>query len=171
MSEPVTDFRYANLNEVDPNFELLDPEVYSLIISKAELRTYAAKTANPAKGINVGDEGTYVSFMFTVTDHGKFSGRKHFESLFNSPFSLKALRRIADATGIPQTGTLQDWLTSLSGVNPTIKLKIDKVEDVVRTKNPMTGEYDSSPNPRTVKSDGSPSMKNVVDWKSGVLTA
>ena len=72
MSEPVTDFRYVNLADVDPNFELLDPEVYDLIISKAELRTYTAKTANPAKGIAVGDPGTYISFMFTVTNHPKF---------------------------------------------------------------------------------------------------
>lgn len=170
MTEPANDFRYANLNEVDPNFELLDPEVYTLRISKAELRTYLAKTANPEKGVNVGDERAYVNFTFTVINHPKFSGRKHFESLFPSNFSLKTLRKIADATGVAQAGTLENWLTSLSSIQPAIKLKVDKVEDLQRVKG-SDGEYTSIPNPATMNSDGTPSMKNTVDWKAGVLQA
>lgn len=166
--QAVTDFRYLNLNEVDPNFELLDPEVYTLRIAKAEFRTYLAKTANPAKGVNVGDEGAYINFTFRVMDHPKFSGRPHYESLFSSNFNAKVLRRIADATGIPQSGTMQDWLTELSATGPAIKVKVDKVDDVVTKKNPQTGEYETFPNPKTVNPDGTPKQKNAIDWKAGV---
>lgn len=170
MTEPANDFRYTDLNDVDPNFSLLEPEVYTLRISKAELLTFKAKTAQPAKGINVGDEGTYIKFTFIVTNHPKSAGQRHWETFFSSPFALRNLRRIADASGVPQAGSMENWLSSLSTIQPSIKLKIDKVDDVVRVKN-ASGEYDEVPNPRTVNSDGTPSKKNTVDWRAGVMQA
>ena len=65
---------------------------------------------------------------------------------------------------------MEDWLTSLSSINPVLKLKIDKVEDLQRVKN-AEGGYDSVPNPRTANPDGTAAYKNVVDWKAGVQPA
>jgi hypothetical protein len=156
------DFRYIDLKDIDPNFTLLDPEFYNLRITKAEIKTYLIKDGSAAvrKGTaNVGDEGTYLNFAFTVVDHQKFTGRKHWESLFPSDFSFKCLKRIEEATGVQQTGSMEDWLSQLTAIGPTVKLKVDKVPDVNR---------DGTPNQKTMKADGTPGEKNVVDWKAGV---
>jgi hypothetical protein len=170
MTEQANDFRYINLNEVDPNFDLLDPQVYTFRISKAELRPYTVKTANPTQGLSVGDQNVYVNIQFTVTNDPKFSGRKHYESLFPSRVSFKNLRKIQDTTGIPQTSTMEDWLKSLSDIQPSVKLKIDKVEDVRYVKG-ADGKYTTVANEHTANADGTPSLKNAVDWKAGVMQA
>lgn len=171
MSEPnVTDFRYVDLKEVDPTFELLDPEMYELRISKAEFRTFNYKQDNPAKGISAGDEGRYVNMSFTVANHPKFSGRKYFHSFWLNQFDLKNLRRIADAAGVEQKGTMEEWLQSLSSIQPSVRLKIDKVPDTVRQKN-SDGTYVDVPNPKTANPDGTPQLINKIDWRAGVQTA
>lgn len=159
--EPIVGFDYVNLHDVDPNFTLLDgPEMYSLRITKAELPTYVAKTTN--KNQTIGDLVKYVKLTFTVTDHPKFTGRKHWESLFFSDFTLKTLRRIMEATGIDQTGSLEEWFALVSQIQPVVKLQIDQVPDVNR---------DGTPNPQTVNPDGTPRSKNVVNWRAGVQPA
>lgn len=156
--EPQFDFRHLDLKDIDPNFTLLDgPEVYSLRISKAELATYIAKTTT--KNQTAGDEVAYVKLTLNVVDHPKFTGRKLWEPLFPGDFSFKTLKRIEEATGIPQTGSMEAWLLELSAVQPIVKLQVDQVPDVNR---------DGTPNDRTKKSDGTPGMKNVVNWRAGV---
>lgn len=150
-----------NLHDIDPSFTLLEgPEVYSLRIMKVEEPSYVAKKTTKTQV--EGETVKYVKFTFTVTDHPKFTGRKHWESLFYSNFSLQILRRIMDATGVSQTGTLQDWFAELNQIQPVIKLEINQVPDVNR---------DGTPNPNTVKEDGTPRNKNVVNWRAGVQPA
>jgi hypothetical protein len=159
MSTPYVDeFQYVDLNQVDPNFSLLDEEVYNFVISKAERKPY-------------GTEGkSRIVFTLTVTQHQKFAGRKLFPSLFFSEFTLKSLRRIADATGVPQTpGDMDGWLKDLSTIQPPVKLKVIKVPDGKTTKDKVTNELIFTPNPNTVKTDGTPDTVNAVDWKAGVL--
>jgi hypothetical protein len=163
VTEPQFAFRYADLKDVDPNFTLLDgPEVYSFRITKAELTSYTAKTTN--KNQTAGDEVDYVKLTLTVTNHPKFSGRKLWEPLFPGDFSLKTLKRIEEATGIVQTGSMESWLAEVSQIQPTIKAQVDQVPDLM--KEPGTGNM--IPNPKTVKSDGTAGLKNVVNWRSGV---
>lgn len=141
---------------------MLDSEFYNLRITKAEFKTYLIKAGSAAVRngtANVGDEATYINLAFTVVDHQKFTGRKHWEPIFPSDFSLKCLKRVEEATGVQQTGSMEDWLSQLTAIGPTVKLKVDKVPDVMR---------DGTPNPKTVKSDGTAAEKNVVDWKAGV---
>jgi hypothetical protein len=152
------DFRYVDLKDVDPNFTLLDPEMYDLRITKAELVTYVSK--HDTKTLKTGEEGTYFKFAFTVVDHPKFTGRKIWETLFPSEFSLKILRRIADNTGISQSGSLEDWCKEVTQISPTVKLMVDKVPDTIGK--------DGVPNPRTQKADGTASDKNVINWRAGV---
>lgn len=159
--EQIISFDYVDLHDVDPNFTLLDgPEVYSLRITKAEMPTYVAKTTT--KSQTAGDSVKYVKLTFTVTDHPKFTGRKHWESLFFSDFTLKTLRRIMEATGVDQTGTLEEWLASITQIQPVVKLQVEQVPDVNR---------DGTPNPQTVNPDGTPRPKNVVNWRAGVQPA
>jgi hypothetical protein len=157
--EQTMGFEYVDLKDVDPNFTLLDgPEVYSLRITKAEMPTYIAKTTT--KNQTAGDEVKYIKFTFTVVNHNKFTGRKHWEPLFGAnDFNLKTLKRIEEATGVEQTGSLESWLGQLSAIQPVVKLQIDQVPDVNR---------DGTPNPQNCKPDGSPKNKNVVNWRAGV---
>lgn len=150
-------FKYVNLSEIDPNFTPVDEAFYNLRVTKAELRSYVS--TKDTKTLKTGDTGEYVNFRFTITGHEKFSGRTLFESLFPNEFTFKVLRRVQDATGVQQTGSLEDWLKELTSISPTIKVKITKVPDVYR---------DGTANPKTAKPDGTPSDKNVVDWKAGV---
>ena len=163
VMEQTMGFEYVDLKDVDPNFTLLyGPEVYSLRITKAEMPTYIAKKTT--KNQTAGDEVKYIKFTFTVVDHPKFTGRKHWEPLFGaSDFNLKNLKRIEEATGVEQTGSMVDWLGQLTTIQPVIKLQIDKVPDV---------NFDGSINPNNLKSDGvTPKDKNVVNWKAGVQAA
>jgi hypothetical protein len=159
--EPQNSFRYTDLKDVDPNFTLLDgPEVYALRITKAEFKTYIAKTTTKTQ--TAGEEVEYIQLTFTVANHPKFTGRKHWESFFGAApdsFSLKCLKRIEEATGVAQTGSMEDWLKELSNIQPIVRLQIDRVPDVNR---------DGTPNERTKKADGTPGEKNVVNWKAGV---
>lgn len=163
--EPVLDFRYVDLKDIDPNFTMLDPEWYDLRISKAELATYEAK--KDTKTHKMGDTCTRIDLAFTVVDHPKFTGRKIWERLFPNDFSFKVLRRIADNTGIQQTGDLEQWLKELATVGPTIRLYVEKVPDV---------NFDGTLNPKTAKVDPvtgeqTPGEKNQVAWKMGVQQA
>lgn len=154
------DFRYVDLKDIDPNFTLLDPEFYNLRITKAELQGYEVKAGSAAalRGEPVGTQKAFVKIAFTVVDHQKFTGRKIWESLFPSDFSFKCLKRIEEATGVPFTD-MEGWLVELTNTAPVVKLKVDKVQDVMR---------DGTPNQKTMKSDGTPGDKNQVDWRAGV---
>ena len=157
--EPTMDFRYVDLKDIDPNFTLLDgPEFYNLRITKAEFSSYTAK--KETKTQQVGDEVTTVKLALTVVDHPKFTGRKLWETLYPGEFSFKVCRRIEDATGVQQTGSLEDWLKELSNVQPVIKVQVDQIPDTIG--NPP------QPNPKTVKPDGTPGLKNIVAWRAGV---
>lgn len=160
--EPALDFRYVDLKDVDPNFTLLDTEFYNLRITKAEIKTYVVKADSAAVRNGKaapGDEGRYINFALTVVDHPKFTGRKIFETLFPSEFAFKCLKRIEEATGIPQVSSMEDWLATLSTTQPTVKLQVEQIPDLMK---------DGSPNPKNVKSDGSAGNKNQVNWRSGV---
>lgn len=160
--DPVLDFRYADLKDVDPNFTLLDgPEFYNFRITKAELKSYVVKAESAAVRdgkATAGDEGHYINFALTVVEHPKFTGRKIFETIFPSDFSLKILKRIEQATGVEQTASMENWLVQLTTIQPTIKVLVEQVPDLMK----------GQPNPKTQKPDGSPGNKNQVSWKSGV---
>ena len=159
--EPATDFRYVDLKDVDPNFTLLDPEVYNLRITKVEIKTYEIKAGSAAVTsgrANPGDEGQFINFNFTVVGHSKFTGRKIFDSLFPSDFTLKCLKRLEEATGIPQNVAMEEWFAKLSSEQPVVKLQVERVPDLIK----------GLPNPKTAKSDGTPGDVNKIAWKSGV---
>lgn len=160
--DPVLDFRYAELRDVDPNFTLLDgPEFYNFRITKAELKSYQVKAESAAVRdgkANAGDDASFINFTLTVVEHPKFTGRKIFEAIFPSDFSLKILKRIEQATGVEQTASMEDWLAQLTSIQPTVKVLVEQVPDLIK----------GVANPKNTKPDGSPGNKNQVSWKSGV---
>lgn len=151
MSEVVS-FDHVDLTSIDPSFQAVDQKVYTLQVSKAEHRTYE----------NDKGSGEFVSLTFTIVDDEQYSGRKIFETLFPNKFSLIALRKLMDATGIAQESGegLIDWLGRLAAEKPLVKYLVEKVPDVYRdgTPNPKTAKLDENGNPVAVP-------KNQINWR------
>lgn len=115
-------FDYVDLNEVDPRLERLPEDTYTLQILSAELQSGESRTT--------GKPWQCVAMRFAVTGEGKFVGRRLVERFFTNDYSLKALRRIMDATGIRQEPgqPLSEWLKELTIQQPQIKVQI-RLED------------------------------------------
>jgi hypothetical protein len=138
-------FDYVNLAEVDPSQQPLPTDVYELKIVKAGIESGISKTT--------GKPYECVSFGFAVTNSDKFSGRRLWERFFGGEFGLKAMRRIMDATGVPQEGSLADWLKELMTVQPTFKVTITEIDDVDR----LTGQVKLGPT-------GKPMKASKINW-------
>ena len=145
-------FSHADLKVVDPNFSVLPGGTYNLRFTKAEVVPY-------------GDlkDKERISLALTVTGDPEYSGRRLFESFFENDYSLKALKRIEGACGIPQdTGEpLASWLDRLVSEGAEVKVPVLMEDDVIKDKS--TGNM--VPNSRTMRPDGSAAPKNRVDWK------
>ena len=105
-------FDHINLNEVDPQAQTTPNGVpMQFLITEAGIKTYD----NTEKG---GSAGSYIGFKFTVTNNETFSGRNYYASLFPDKEGSKMgtqrrLRILMDSTGIPQSGTIEQFLTDL----------------------------------------------------------
>lgn len=154
VAEDVQSFRHIHLDQVDPSFQPIDENYYNLRITSAELKEFTYKNGEKA-----GQTDERINLGLTVVNDPKFSGRRLYESLFPNGFSFRVMRRIQDATGIPQNGETESWLKELAAIGPVVKLKVIQVPDVLR---------DGTPNPKTVLASGDAAPKNVIDWKSGV---
>jgi len=151
-TQPTT-FAYVDLNEVDPNFKAIDADVYDVQILKAELKTFEYKTTTERHA--AGDPGQFVKFTLSITNHPTYSGRRLFESLFEGGPTMRFLRKIMDATGVPQQpgAPIDEWLNDLTEIKPIVRVPVEKVPDV-----------DRNGTARSTKPDGSPEDKNVVRW-------
>ena len=150
--DTITSFTHANLNEIDPSFDCIPEDMYTLKILKVELKDFAYKEGNK-KGIPVGTPGQYIKFNLAVTDHEKFAGRRVFPTLFPNAYSLKVLRRLADKTGVPQEPEepLDGWLARMSEIQPEFKTKVEFAKD--REGKVLMNDY------------GKPA-DNAVDWRT-----
>lgn len=110
-------FENINLNDVDPGMGKPDNGVpLTFIVSEAKVKSYD-KTAEG------GQAGTFISFKFTITNSDRFSGKSYYASLFpdkpgkdGSPSkntTARQCRILMDATGVPQSGTFDQWLEEL----------------------------------------------------------
>lgn len=145
-------FTYVNLNEIDPTFDVLPEDLYTLKIIKGELMKFLYKPNNK-RGVPEGTEGNFVKFTLAVTNHDKFAGRRVFPTLFPNAWSLKVLRRLADKIGIPQEPEepLDGWLARLSELQPEFKSKVEFSKD--REGKVVLNEF------------GKPA-ENAVDWRT-----
>jgi len=120
-------YEYVNLNEVDPTMKPVPKDYYTLKILKAEMKNTTYKTGDKA-----GQPLAFVKFSLAITDHPEFAGRRIFpKPLFDGNSSYKKLRRLMDATGIPQEAgqPLDAWLAALSEQQPTFKGPVIQVAD------------------------------------------
>ncbi len=105
-------FDHINLNEVDPQAQTPPNGVpMDFQITEAVIKTYD----NTEKG---GGAGYYINLKFTVVNSDTFSGRNYYSSLFPDKEGSKMgtqrrLRILMDNTGIPQTGTIEEFLAAL----------------------------------------------------------
>ena len=114
MSEEL--FAHVNLNTVDPNASNIPDDIYTYEVSDAGVKTFTYKS-----GAKAGEEGEYTSFALTIVDSEKLSGRRVWSSLFAGDFTNKKLRKVMDATGVPQTGDFTDWLSELKSERARFK--------------------------------------------------
>lgn len=124
----VEDFRYTDLNEVDPTFKAIPAKVYTLqVLSGVIVDTTAKKNS---KRYNIGDPVQFVKFSFGVVGDPNYTGRRVFaQPLFFNAFALRAMRNLMDKTGVYQEpGTsLDTWLEKLTIEQPLIKLGVTEI--------------------------------------------
>jgi hypothetical protein len=104
-------FDHINLNEVDPNASTVPDGPYNFQVAGVYPKTYAMKN----NGVPTGETGNYVSVRFAIVDSDRYAGRSYFEAFFPNKGTAKQLRKIMDATGIPQAEgqPIEDWLKTL----------------------------------------------------------
>ncbi len=132
-TQPVIAFEHVNLNTVDPSTSAIAEGTYNLEVAKAGIVDFVYK-----KGKNIGQEGQRLEFTFVVTDSPTSSGRRVFQSLFAGNGTNKQLRKIMDATGIPQEPDqpLSEWLTELATQRAKFSCPVGMVDDKDANGNP-----------------------------------
>ena len=152
MSNEVTafdvpeDFEYVSLSEIDPNAKPIAEAMYNTRVQSIKTVDYVTKN-----GKNAGKPGRRYEFRLQVTEDGPARGRVVFDSLFHGEGAFRALRRLMDATGIPQDNgePLSEYLTRVAAEQPEVKYKI-----TVKTEKDR---------------DGNDVAKNRVDFYSATI--
>ncbi|MBW1739168.1 MAG: hypothetical protein JRJ69_16965, partial [Deltaproteobacteria bacterium] len=109
-------------------FEPIETGIYNLRIMNIERRPYFYKEDDPkvmAGEAMAGDvKGDRIPYRVVIIDHPTLSGRSIRGTLWPRPATFKALRRIADATGIEQDGDFDDWLKKLDTTKPCVTCQV-----------------------------------------------
>lgn len=119
-----TDFDFLNLNEIDPTVKPVPPGLYTLKVNKAEFGTFVLKQDDKYGDGKTGDTKKYVKFRFQVVGDSDERGKTMFISNFGGKRGATELRLLMDGIGIPQEGTLEDWLTTLSQEKPEFNAQV-----------------------------------------------
>jgi hypothetical protein len=106
-------FEDMNLAEINPDLALVPDGPYKFRVIEAGKKPFVYKDDLPEKGIVKGDASTYVKFGFSIFDDPDQAGRRVYQTVFQDNQSVRGLRVLMDATGVPQTGSLDNWLTEL----------------------------------------------------------
>lgn len=148
-------FAYPDLRDVDPNFTAIPEEVYSLKVVKLEL-----KQDKNGK--------SYLSGTFGVVNHPTQSARRLWHNFWDisgqSGRDVKALRRLMDVTGIPQTeggeAGFRGWVDTMTAEQPSFKA-------LVRKQTPTTWNKETKQREIKLGPDGNPLPdENVIDFKN-----
>jgi hypothetical protein len=144
----VVSFDYVNVSEISPDrkFEPIPAGTPLRVkVLAAAKKDFEYKPGNK-KGVEPGTVGNYLKFDLAVSE-GEYTGRRIFPTLFPSDFTLRALARLAQRTGVQQEfgEGIEDWLKKLSEQQPEFKTLA-----TVYTRKAQ---------------DGSDSSENDIDWK------
>lgn len=132
-------FDHVNLTEIDPNQAEIAEGMYTFQVSKVEKKTYNVK--DKTTGQPTGEVGERLVMQLSVVNDEKYSGRRFFPAFFNNNGSLRQLRKIMDATGVAQTGTVEEWGTEVTGSQFKAPIK-----DNPKRIDPQTGKPERQPN-------------------------
>jgi hypothetical protein len=147
-------FDYLDLKTVDPNYTPIEEDVYTLKVLKL---TGAMTTGNNGK-----EKKPYVKGTFAVTNHNKHSARRLFHNFWNitenSSRDAKDLRKLADATGVPQEGSFSRWMESISQIQPVFKAPVQLKAKTTFNKDTNTRE--------SVIENGEVVNENVIDFRN-----
>ena len=117
-------FEHLDLSSVDPNFEPIERGLYNLRLMNIERKPYFYKEDDPkvlAGEVAAGEvKGDRIPYRVVIIDHPTLSGRSIRGTLWPRPATFKALRRLADATGIEQEGDFDSWLRALESAKPMV---------------------------------------------------
>ena len=152
-------FDWVDLNEIDPFDKPVPRDVYTLKVLGINKKEFQYK--KDSKTAKAGDTGQLINLTLAITNHPEYAGRRFNETLFMRRQSLQILRRLMDATGVVQEPgtTLDDWMKTMSEVQPEVKVPVLIVPDTERDG--------------TVKVDpatGKTLDKNVILWKEVLLS-
>ena len=150
------DFNFVNLTQVDPNYTAIDEGVYQLKVIKLAV--------NKTKGDNGKEVKPYLAGTFSVSNHEKFSGRRLFHNFWsitdNNSFDAKALRRLADASGVPQEGDFLVWVDEMTTQQPEFKVQVKKQAPTTWNKETKTREIKVGPDGNALPDE------NVIDFRN-----
>jgi hypothetical protein len=127
-------FDYVNLSEVDPNAKAITEDFYRVRVTGAAAKPFTAKS-----GPKQGEPGVRYEFKVQVTEDGPARGRVIFDSLFHGEGALRAMRRLMDASGIPQEDgePISEYLPRLAKEAPEVRYKITVKKENDRDGNPV----------------------------------
>ncbi len=103
------DFDNLTLADVNPDVQPLPEGDYDFQIIEASKNTFEYKPETE----RAGQSGVYIKFGLSVINDPIESGRRVYQTLFADNKTPRFLRLVMDATGIPQEGTITEWLDSL----------------------------------------------------------
>ncbi len=120
-------FAHANLNEIDPNWTPVPDDRYKLQIQSMTLHTFEYKN-----GPSAGTTGERIAVRLAIVEHPEFSGRVLWDNFWLKESDFKSMRKIMDATGIPQDGDIQGWLEAITQEQPVVDVFVSVVEETNR---------------------------------------
>ncbi len=103
------DFDNLTLADVNPDIEPLPEGEYDFQVIEASKNIFEYKEGTE----KAGQTGTYIKFGLSVINDPVEGGRRVYQTLFADNKTPRFLRLVMDATGIPQTGTISEWLDNL----------------------------------------------------------
>lgn len=151
QERPMT-FEHTNLKDVQVSTSFGDrPPIpdgfFNLEIVKAELKPYEVGEGKK----NAGAKGEFINFQFAIVGDANYTGRRVFQpALFPGTKTDEQLRLVMDATGVPQSTTVGEWLPELVAQKARFYAPVETYDDLDRRTSPPT------PQKRT----------RVVLWKS-----
>ena len=107
-------FADMNLATISPDLAPVPDGQYNFRVLEASINEFPYKQDLPEKGVSAGDIGTYLKFGFVIFGDPEHAGRRIYQTIFPNNNVPRSLRILMDATGVPQTASLKEWLTDLS---------------------------------------------------------
>ena len=149
----IDEFEHTHLSSIDPNDNTVEEDVYDLEIGKTAKQAFQDK--------KTGQDKYFYKFDLTIVRHAKRSGRRLFPVMFPDGETLKACRKLMDATGVPQEQdeTVGDWIIRVGTIQPKAIFRTQVTRKLDKKKTQQAKEA----NP-----DAAEVFANYVNWREVV---